>query len=80
MKIAPAQSFPPASSEQTENTSVRSGRTAATQVASATEEQAQPGLGTVPNQEKSIAKNVPSRYELPQDVVEMHQDPEIKAR
>lgn len=44
----------------------------------AVEEAAQPVSGTLPKQESSVAKNVASTYELPQDEVEVHQYPETK--
>ena len=69
MSIAPVDSFPAAKSAQAAKASVRSGTA---------EEAAQPVSGTLPKQETSIAKNVPSTYELPADVVEVHQDPETK--
>jgi hypothetical protein len=34
----------------------------------------------MPKQERSIAKSATSTRELPQDVVEVHQDPEIKGQ
>jgi len=78
MSIAPVQSFPPANSDPPENASVRTGQTTARPAAKPAEESAQPVSGTLPKQEKSIAKNVPSTYESPPDVVELHQDPEIR--
>jgi len=43
-----------------------------------TEEAAQPVSGIQPEQKTSIKKNAAETYELPTDVVEVHQDPEIK--
>ena len=68
MKIGPIESFPPAKSPQTTNPST----------GSATEEAMQPVSESLPKQKNSVAQEVPSAYELPQDVVEVHQDPEIK--
>ena len=78
MSIAPVPSFPPARSEQPDNARVRSGQPPARPAAQPAEEPAQAISGTPPKQEESIAKNLPATYELPPDVVEVHQDPEIK--
>jgi hypothetical protein len=83
MSIAPVEGFPPARGEQSGNASVRSGNMQARPAsgaaeAGAGEEPAQPVSGTLSKEERSAAKSVPSSYELPQDVVEVHQDPEIK--
>jgi len=42
------------------------------------EEVMPPVSGSLPKQEDNVAKSVQTAYELPQDVVEVHQDPEIK--
>jgi hypothetical protein len=39
-----------------------------------------PVSGALPKQEKSVAKNVSSTFKLPQDAVEMHENPEAKNR
>jgi len=39
-----------------------------------------PVSGTLSKQENSLAKTAPVTYELPQDVVEVHQDPEVKGQ
>ncbi|MGA2358575.1 MAG: hypothetical protein ABSF66_06220 [Terriglobales bacterium] len=78
MTIGPVDSFPPAKSVQAANTSVGSGRAQASPESGAVQEAAQPVSGTLPKQESSVAKNVASTYELPQDEVEVHQDPETK--
>ncbi|MGA2980886.1 MAG: hypothetical protein ABSD76_14950 [Terriglobales bacterium] len=79
MSIGPIQSFPPAESMQAVNPSVGSSRAEPRpDSGTAAEKAAQPVSGTLPKQETSIAKNVPSTYELPADVVEVHQDPETK--
>jgi hypothetical protein len=72
MSIAPVQSFPPVASEQGRNQRLG---TVQSQVAPA---QPQTVSGSLPKQEPSPAKSVPSTDELSQDVVEVHQDPEIK--
>ncbi|MFY9646523.1 MAG: hypothetical protein WAK29_15185 [Terriglobales bacterium] len=38
----------------------------------------QPVPGTLPTQENSARQKATSTYELPQDVVEVHQDPDVK--
>ena|ERR1700690_4404423 len=68
MSIAPVQSFPPAKTEQSDNARVRPNQSPA----------AQPVSVALPKQEKSIPKNVPLTFELPKDVVEVHEDPESK--
>jgi|GEM_PF-3173821 hypothetical protein len=80
MSVGPIESFPPAESAQAVNPSVGSSRAEARPESSAAEETTQPVSGTLPKQETSIAKNVPSTYQLPEDVVEVHQDPETKDR
>ena len=77
MSIAPVQNFPPVSSEPSPHPSVRATFQASSGSGLA-EAPAKPVSGTVSKEEKAIAKTVPSTYELPQDVVEVHQDPEIK--
>jgi len=42
------------------------------------EEAEQPVSGALPKQKTTVAKKVPVTYELPEDVVEVHQDPEVK--
>ncbi|MGA8539426.1 MAG: hypothetical protein WB566_07990 [Terriglobales bacterium] len=78
MSIAPVLSFPPPKSEQTENANVRHNQSAAQVAPSAAEEPAHPVSVTLPKQENSTTKNAPSSYEPPEDVVEVHQDPDIK--
>jgi hypothetical protein len=81
MSIGPIQSFPPAASAQALNPSVGLSRAEARPESGAAEEDAaQPVSGTLPKQETSTAKGAPSTYELPDDVVEVHQDPESKNR
>ncbi|MGA3092975.1 MAG: hypothetical protein ABSD75_30645 [Terriglobales bacterium] len=75
MSIAPAEGFP-SSSAQSDNAfagAVRPHASVAPQAAS-------PVSGTPPKQETTVASNAPSAYELPQDVVEVHQDPDDKSR
>ncbi len=78
MSIAPVASFPPVGSESSANLSVGSGRSKGLPASGATDQPAGPVSGSLPEQEISAVKNIPSTYELPQDVVEVHQDPEIK--
>jgi hypothetical protein len=81
MSIGPIQSFPPAESAQAVNPSEGLSRAEARPESGVTaEEAAKPVSGTLPKQETSTVKNVPSTYELPEDVVEVHQDPETKDR
>ncbi len=80
MSIAPVESFPPARSEQSASRSVGSGHFQSRPASGAAEEPAQPVSGALPKEENTVAKNVPSTYELPQDVVEVHEDPETKDR
>jgi phage baseplate assembly protein W len=77
MSIAPVESFPPQRSEQL-NTNVGSSHSQSNFGSDVAAALPQPVSGAGSKQENSIAKNVPSTYELPQDVVEVHQDPEIK--
>jgi hypothetical protein len=78
MSIAPVQSFPPDRSEPPESSSGRAGETPAKTAPQPAEEGAV--SGTLPKQETSAEKIVPSTYELPPDVVEVHHDPEIKSQ
>lgn len=79
MSIAPVQSFPPANnSEQINNAGVRPNQSPARSVSPSVEELAKPVSVTLPKQEKSATQNAPSTYEPPEDVVEVHQDPDIK--
>jgi hypothetical protein len=41
---------------------------------------ARPVSGSLAKQEDDLAKSLPTTYELPEDVVEVHQDPEIKGQ
>ena len=77
MSIAPLQSFPPAPSQRSENASMRSAHTPSSSASNATES-AQAISGTLAKQQASIAKNVSAPYESSSDVVEVHQDPDIK--
>ncbi len=78
MSINPIESFPPAKNAATVNLGARSNRAETGPESDAAEEATPPDSGTLPEQERSFAKNASSTYELPQDVVEVHQDPEIK--
>ena len=70
MSIAPVQGFQ-AARAQSENATVEAVHPHV-QTAS---RQANPVSGTSPKQENAPAKNTSENYELPQDVVEVHQDP-----
>lgn len=78
MSISPIQSFPPAGSAPTVNPSQDSSRAEPRPESGAAAEAAQPVSGTQPKQETSSAKIAPAAYVLPEDVVEVHQDPEIR--
>jgi hypothetical protein len=77
MNIAAVEGFPPARSESS-NPSVRSGKFQTHPESGVAEEPAMPVSGTLSKEEKSVAKNVLLTQELPQDVVEVHQDPKSK--
>jgi hypothetical protein len=78
MSITPAQSISSARGAPPERTSVPPGNFQAPSEASVAGVQAKSVLGTLSKAEKSGAENVPRTSELPQDVVELHQDPESK--
>jgi hypothetical protein len=79
--IGSIESFPPATSAQAVTPNVGSGRTDARPESGAAAEGAtEPVSGTLPKQETSVVKNAPATYQLPEDVVEVHQDPETKNR
>jgi hypothetical protein len=78
MNIAPVKGSPLAKTEQAANERVRSGSAQAGSKSVSAEAAIQPVSGALPKQKNTVAKNVPVTYELPEDVVEMHQDPEIK--
>lgn len=81
MGIGPIRSFPPAERAQAVNPNEGSSRAQARpESGAAAEEAAQPVSGTLPKEETSTAKSAPSTYELLDDVVEVHQDPETKDR
>ncbi len=85
MSIAPVEGFPPPRNEQSVSAQTASARAnartsrapAPTKPVSA-EDVAPTVSGILPKQESAAAKNVSAPRELPQDVVEVHQDPEIK--
>jgi hypothetical protein len=75
MSIAPVEGISAPGNEQVELASAGS-----VNVQSRPEPSAQTVSGNVPEQESSASKSVPSTYELPVDVVEVHQDPDIKGQ
>ena len=75
MSIAPVDTFPPATRAPLGNSSAGVGRGHAQP-----ETPSAPVWGTRPKQESSSAKNVPATLQLPPDVVEVHQDPDIKGQ
>jgi hypothetical protein len=83
MSIAPVGGIKPSGSGQsesvsTENAPVRSGNRQAGSTAGVSSEVEQSVSVRLPNAETTAARKIPPNYELPQDVVEVHQDPEIK--
>jgi|SRR5271157_1728598 len=83
MSIAPVGGFPPSGNGQvgsgsSVNAQMGSSGAPGRAAAGVPEEGAEPVSGPLPKQENAVAQKVPATYELPQDVVEMHQDPEIK--
>ena len=79
MSIALVESFPPVRSESS-NPSVRSGNREARPASGVAKAATESVSGTPSKEESSIKKNVPLTQELPQDVVEVHQDPESKGQ
>jgi hypothetical protein len=77
MSIAPVASFPPANTEHSADPAVGSGHAP---VSGGANRPAQPVSETLSKKESSAAKNIPATYELPEDVVEVHQDPDIKSQ
>src|SRR5271168_2522966 len=79
------QSFPPARSAPAQNQNAGSGSSAETGPGSVGAEGTAQAVsetvsGTLPKQETPVAKNAAPAYELPEDVVEVHQDPETRDR
>jgi len=77
MSIAPVASFPPPRTEQSESPGVASNSKEPLAPKPAVET-ARTVSGTESKQQSAAPKNVPALFELPQDVVEVHQDPDIK--
>ncbi len=80
MSIAPVTSVPAVKSVSPQGVSLGSGLSQTRAQSVATEPPAQPVSGAVPKPELRAAKNTPAVYELPRDVVEVHQDPENKGQ
>jgi hypothetical protein len=78
MSIAPVNSFPPERSESTANRSSAPVRSSASPASGAAARVTPPVLEPQPKPTNSVAKSVPVSYALPDDVVEVHQDPAIK--
>jgi hypothetical protein len=83
MSIAPVEGFTPPRNEQSSsaplaNVTLRASRVPAPPKPVSAEEAAPSVSGTLPKQETTVAKNVAPPRELSEDVVELHQDPEIK--
>jgi hypothetical protein len=78
MSIAPVEGFPPPGNELSGSRQLPNSQTRAQ---SAVAEQAsQPVSETLQKPEGIAQKHVPSTYELLRDVVEVHQDPEMKGQ
>jgi len=80
MSIAPVTEVPAVEHVRSQSVSLGSGPSQIRPQPSAAEPSAQPVLGAVPKPESRFVKSAPSTYELPQDVVEVHQDPAIKGQ
>lgn len=78
MSIAPVESLSPITNEPSASPNVPSVNSQARPASGSAEESTQSVSGTLSKQENTTVKKVPSTYELAQDVVEVHQDPEIK--
>ncbi len=78
MSIAPVSTFPPESNESTANSS--SNRSPESSASGAIEKAPPPVSESLPKQESPAAKSARATYELPEDVVEVHQDPDIKSQ
>jgi len=75
MSIAPVRSIPPAGSVQASTATAGTGNPQARPASVAVEPETQPVTGTQPRREKLTINKAPSNFELPRDVVEVHQDP-----
>jgi hypothetical protein len=80
MSIAPVKSFPPVGNVQPSNTAVGVDTVQVRTASVAAEPPPKPVSGTLPKQEIHLAKSTPVNYELPRDVVEVHQDPANKGQ
>jgi hypothetical protein len=79
MSIAPVQSSPPNPSPQSETASVRTQQAPSTTTSETPEQPVVESVsGTLPKANPTVEKVVPTVYVLPEDVVEVHQDPDIK--
>ncbi|MGA2353204.1 MAG: hypothetical protein ABSG02_01835 [Terriglobales bacterium] len=78
MSVGPIESFPPAKVVQVVGPSLGSGQAESSAEPGTAAATGQSGSGTLPKQETPAAKSVPVTYELPEDVVEVHQDPETR--
>jgi hypothetical protein len=77
MSIAPVEGFPRPGNELSGSHQLADPQT---RVQSATAEASQPLSDAPPKPERSAQKHVSSTYELLPDVVEVHQDPDIKGQ
>jgi hypothetical protein len=77
MSIAPVEGFPPPGNELSGSHQLANPQT---RVQSAATEASQPLSDALPKPEGSAQKHVSSTYELLPDVVEVHQDPDIRGQ
>ena len=80
MSIGPIESFPPPESSPSVHASADARLAETRFVPGGAQKPLSPVSGTLPNRENSLAKTAPVTYELPEDVVEVHQDPEDKGQ
>jgi hypothetical protein len=78
MSIAPVSSIPPDLSESRAIPNSVPVRSSASLAAGTGNASSPPVSAPRPTREASVATKATSAYELPQDVVEVHQDPDIK--
>lgn len=78
MSIGPVVAFPSQIGAERADASVASDPASVRPKPDTTEQSAPPILGTQPNQENPVPQKSPATYELPEDVVEVHLDSQVK--
>ena len=78
MSVPPVDSFPPIKGVQATTASISLDRGTSPPNFSAVPETTTPVSGTVPSQYISATSKVSQDDQFPQDVVELHQDPDVK--